>query len=746
MRRMLHWGLAATLVTPMALMLVSHEDATAAGPANEAFYSTWARTDLPVREGEVTRTWMWGDGAFTQSFMEPYADSPDGLRQVQYFDKSRMEITTPHSDFRDDPWYVTNGLLARELITGEMQTGDVAREQRAPARVQIAGDNHSDSPTYADLEPLLSDDAADPGATLNRMLNPDGSVHADPSLTDYGVTGAEYVPDTDHTVASVFWSFMNSEGLVANQIGDRVTAPLFENPYFAVGFPITEAYWVHVPVAGVWQDVLVQCFERRCLTYTPENPDGWQVESGNIGQHYYRWRYVDGVIPEPAFAGGSGSASDPYQVATIQQLQDMRYFPDAHFVQVEDIDASETVGWNDGRGFEPIGSESSGLFPGADFSGSFDGSSFSIVGQTINRPDEHGVGLFSSSSGSISGVDLVDVRVSGYTYVGGIAGINTGSIEDSRVAGELSGVARIGGVAGDNRGEVTLFGWSAPGGTLSGVHSSGQISGGSYAGGVAGENSGYILASTSHMTVTGETDLGGLVGTNQHDTSHHGMETSAGVIRGSNASGDVSGDYVVGGLVGANTGPSWIEDLGLIEYSYATGDVYASERIAGGLTGLNDGIIHFAYATGDVAVGDRLAGGLVGWNQSFGSISVAYASGSVTGHESIGGLIGEYWGAANSDFAVSRTIATGHVSGDVMVGGMIGNFREGGISASYWDVESTGQPSAVGSGDSSGMHGLTTQQMTGSDQALHMPGLDLQETWRSVPGTYPILEAPAHLQ
>jgi hypothetical protein len=46
-----------------------------------------------------------------------------------------------------------------------------------------------------------------------------------------------------------------------------------------------------VKVDGRYKDVLVQCFERRCLTYTPTNPDGWKVEAGNVGQHYYAWRY-----------------------------------------------------------------------------------------------------------------------------------------------------------------------------------------------------------------------------------------------------------------------------------------------------------------------------------------------------------------------------------------------------------------------------------------------------------------------
>jgi hypothetical protein len=54
---------------------------------------------------------------------------------------------------------------------------------------------------------------------------------------------------------------------------------------------LTEAYWTSVLVAGMPSQVLVQVFERRVLTYTPSNPVGWTVEAGNVGRHYYQWRY-----------------------------------------------------------------------------------------------------------------------------------------------------------------------------------------------------------------------------------------------------------------------------------------------------------------------------------------------------------------------------------------------------------------------------------------------------------------------
>jgi N-acetylmuramoyl-L-alanine amidase len=96
---------------------------------------------------------------------------------------------------------------------------------------------------------------------------------------------------------------MNSSALVY-QDATFTTAPLFENPFYATGFPITEAYWANIKLKGVYTDVLIQCFERRCLTYTPDNPAGWQVEAGNVGRHYYAWRYSDSQ-PVPAPVGES---------------------------------------------------------------------------------------------------------------------------------------------------------------------------------------------------------------------------------------------------------------------------------------------------------------------------------------------------------------------------------------------------------------------------------------------------------
>ncbi len=285
------------LILAGVLLLVSVIPAMAVIEAEEAFLNTWNRTDYPVQTGDADRTWMWGPEPATEVIAESYREHPAEMRPVQYWDKSRMEVNDPNAD-PNDLWYVTNGLLAKELMTGRMQFGDHHHEQFDPADVHIAGDPDAGAPTYATFGDLMDVRSVPPGSTIpavpiTQTVNDEGVIGDEEALATYEVLVAHYAPETDHVVASVFWDFMNASGPVApdGPFGAIVDEPLFDNPFYAVGLPITEAYWVYVDVDEVPQWVLVQAFERRVLTYTPGNDPGWQVEAGNVGQHYYMWRY-----------------------------------------------------------------------------------------------------------------------------------------------------------------------------------------------------------------------------------------------------------------------------------------------------------------------------------------------------------------------------------------------------------------------------------------------------------------------
>ena len=277
---------------------------TSAPSAAEAFTRTWSRMDKPVADGQASRTWTWGPAPFAGPVPERYADAPGGSRLVQYFDKSRMEINNPDAS-ADDPWYVTNGLLVVEMIEGKYQIGDTAFDETpAPAAVNIVGDPGDEtgmSPTYADINAygLMDTLARAEGVVITQRLDAAGNVINDAEKASMNVTTAQRVTvrgndgqvTVDHTITSPFWEFMNSKGVVwDDQSGQYTTADLFPNPFYATGYPIIEAYWTRAMVGGTERDILFQCFERRCLTYTPDNPPGWQVEAGNVGRHYYAWR------------------------------------------------------------------------------------------------------------------------------------------------------------------------------------------------------------------------------------------------------------------------------------------------------------------------------------------------------------------------------------------------------------------------------------------------------------------------
>jgi hypothetical protein len=283
-------SLIRTLVAIAASLFLAGQSVLAAqGSTNMSFYHLWSYHDFPVAEGLVGRSWTWGPAPISDVLRETYVEGLEGMRTVQYYDKSRMEINDPTAD-RASPWYVTNGLLPIELMTGRLQLGVSRFEQKGPARIAAIGDP-GQFPTYADLLPVYQSPGTlnpnDLGKPATGMLNPDGSVT--------GFNGFAGDPNTvllrgenGHGVAKVFIDFMNQRGLVAD--GQGSVGQVYD-PLFVFGLPVTGAYWVKAKVGGTEVPILFQVFERRVLTYNPANPAAFQVEMGNVGQHYYQWRY-----------------------------------------------------------------------------------------------------------------------------------------------------------------------------------------------------------------------------------------------------------------------------------------------------------------------------------------------------------------------------------------------------------------------------------------------------------------------
>ena len=257
-------------------------DAAGLANADPNVQNLWQSADGPVAAHAVSRTWIYGPKAFDIR-SEPYQEAPGGQRQVFYFDKTRMELTNPAGD-RASQWFVSTGRLVYELVSGQMQLGNNTFQGRPPANVPVAGDPapvNPSAPTYASFNGLasLNNDrraANRTGQPVLESLNQAGQV-ALLGTAPTPVTYVYYDNTLGHNVPDVLMRWMNS----------------LPNPWlFVTGLPLSEPYWARVKVGGKDTDVLMQIFERRAVTYTPANDPAWQVELGNVGQHYHVWRYA----------------------------------------------------------------------------------------------------------------------------------------------------------------------------------------------------------------------------------------------------------------------------------------------------------------------------------------------------------------------------------------------------------------------------------------------------------------------
>ncbi|HEX8598412.1 MAG TPA: hypothetical protein VF952_07840 [Chloroflexia bacterium] len=274
------------------------------------FQKLWRRTDELVLHNQIRRGYFWGPGPLTDPLVEQWIGAPDNNKiQVQYFDKSRMEIFNPAGD-KNNRFYITNGLLADELIRGRIRLDGTRKYiEWFPARIPLASDpDDPTAPTYETFGLLVS---VGTGSKTGQIVAEDvkgGPARVDPPAPSgdgiryagYGVKQA-YYSENGHNIPDVFWNFLNATGEMLPERNDTPFVARLHDPWFyATGYPISEPYWASVKIEGrPGTDVLIQAFERRVLTYVPSAPEGFKVQMGNIGQHYYEWRYRSPGKPRP---------------------------------------------------------------------------------------------------------------------------------------------------------------------------------------------------------------------------------------------------------------------------------------------------------------------------------------------------------------------------------------------------------------------------------------------------------------
>ena len=288
------------------------------------------------------------------------------------------------------------------------------------------------------------------------------------------------------------------------------------------------------------------------------------------------------------FSSGDGSSeSTPYMIKTAQHLANLSILVNCGMdFRGKYLKLEGNVSLRGGAGNEwvPIGQH------GAQFKGAFMGGGFFVDGVYINNPTDAGryVGLFGrvAREGSIRNLRVSRPDITGYCYVGGLAGKSSGTITKCCV----------------DTGKISAAG--------------GNIGTGGVGGLVGSDSAGTITNCRAVVEISGSVNMvGGLVGWN----------SANGKINGSYAKGrniSVVGDDV-GGLVGRN-------DRGSISDCYAD---YA--EVSGGRATASD-------------IGGGGVGGLVGTNVDA-VVTRCYTVAAVSGRNSVGGLAGLKLGTGRID-------------------------------------------------------------------------------------------------
>lgn len=238
-------------------------------------------------------------------------------------------------------------------------------------------------------------------------------------------------------------------------------------------------------------------------------------------------------------------------------------------------------------------------------------------------------------------------RETGYTYLGGVAGVNGGLIQSAYPAQgcAVRGDSYVGGVAGVN------LGGDAKASTRKGLiictenNNTGTVEANQYAGGVAGANVGNISLSGQLQSSVAATDYaGGVAGINTKNGNYtgriSGTDTPTGEVRGS-----VTATNYAGGVAGTNSA-----EITRVE-NHAS--VRASTQYAGGIAGENNAggkISACVHAQNQVYATNGEAGGIAGNNNKNALIENVQVSADVTAaNGEAGGVTATNFGTIGQD-------------------------------------------------------------------------------------------------
>ena len=273
----------------------------------------------------------------------------------------------------------------------------------------------------------------------------------------------------------------------------------------------------------------------------------------------------DGSVAE-SFAGGSGTAKDPYLIANGAQLaklaQDVNggnNYAGTYFVLTADILLNNTEDWENWNesteglnSWTPIGNSSQ------PFTGTLDGDGHSVSGIYISTAHYQGLVGYLGEGGTLQNLGVKASYIKGGYYVGGLCGRNRGTVTNCYNSGSVTGNDYVGGVCGENYAIVTN------------CYNTGSVEGGYYVGGLCGRNRGTVTNCYNTGSVTGNyAYVGGLCGQNYATvTNCYYLDTCGAAGEGTSK----TAKQFQSGEVASLLGDGWGQTIGKDDYPVLDAD------------------------------------------------------------------------------------------------------------------------------------------------------------------------------
>lgn len=289
------------------------------------------------------------------------------------------------------------------------------------------------------------------------------------------------------------------------------------------------------------------------------------------------------------------------------------------------------------------------------FKGSFDGNNYIISNLNFDISDFSRLGFFGVCNDSrITNLNIQESSIAGKFWIGGLIGhCFTSDITYCSFSGSVSGLNVVGGLIGYSKSSSINH-------CSSEVHIE-TISGINLGGLIGSDNNSQIFSCSSNSFIDGDGPIGGLIG----DLFNSEISNSFSFT-------SINASYMAGGLIGS----CYISD---VDKCYSDCNIINSSNYSGGFIGFSSGsTINNSFSKG-IIQGEDYSGGFIG--SALSTINNCYSNVVVTGEDYTGGFIG------------SR-ILTQYAS------------------SCYWDIECSGLTNGVGEGQSEGIFGRTTDEMT----------------------------------